>query len=74
MSSSPISVAPNFRDVGGMPTEDGRRVREGLLFRSEALLCPTETDALALEGQGIKLVCDLRSAGERERAPNGGKA
>lgn len=61
---------PNFREVAGQQAGDERRVRDGLLFRSEALLAPDGDDAEVLAGCGIQLVCDLRSGFERERAPN----
>lgn len=65
-----LTVAPNLRDLGGRETADGGTVRRGLVFRSEAVLDPTGGDADALAAMGIVLVCDLRSDGERERAPN----
>ena len=65
-----LATAPNFRDLGGLPTIDGRRVRSGLVFRSEALLAPTAEDAAAIAAHGIVLVCDLRSDTERGHAPN----
>lgn len=38
----------NFRDVGGLPASDGRRVRYGVLFRSGHLAHATEEDAAFL--------------------------
>lgn len=66
-----LTTAPNFRDLGGLPTMDGRAVRRGRVFRSEALLEPTDSDAAAIAAHGIVLVCDLRSDTERVHAPNG---
>ncbi|MEC3997984.1 tyrosine-protein phosphatase [Actinacidiphila sp. DG2A-62] len=51
----------NFRDVGGLPTEDGRRVRPGLLFRSGHLAHATEDDAAYLAGLGLHTVFDFRN-------------
>ncbi len=65
-----LATAPNFRDIGGGAGADGRLVRRGLIFRSEAVLQPSEEDIAALRGAGIVLVCDLRSDGERSHAPN----
>jgi hypothetical protein len=55
----------NFRDLGGLPTEDGRWTRAGRLFRSGALgdVTPAGVDQLH-EGLGITFVMDLRGAEE----------
>jgi protein-tyrosine phosphatase len=54
----------NLRDVGGLRTGDGRVVREGVLFRSDALHRVPAAEATALEQLGIATVIDLRSATE----------
>jgi protein-tyrosine phosphatase len=41
-----------------------------LIFRSEVLLEPSASDAAAIDGLGIGLICDLRSDLERGHAPN----
>lgn len=51
----------NFRDVGGLPTADGRRVRHGVLFRSGHLAHATAEDAAFLEGLGLHTVFDFRN-------------
>ncbi|MEV5736035.1 tyrosine-protein phosphatase [Streptomyces sp. NPDC052292] len=55
----------NFRDVGGMPTVDGRRVRPGVLFRSGHLAHATEKDAAFLGALGLHTVFDFRNAADR---------
>lgn len=65
-----LQGAPNFRDLGGCATRDGCRVRRGRLFRSQSLANLTDADIDALHALGVKLVCDLRSDGERRRSPN----
>jgi protein-tyrosine phosphatase len=65
-----LTCAPNFRDLGGLPARDGRRIAPGRLFRSEALPAPGAVDAAVLDRHGMRLVCDLRSARERGEAPN----
>jgi len=64
----PLRGLPNFRDFGGYPTADGRRVREGVLFRSQAFGGATEQDLEFLANLDIRLVCDLRSEFERDTA------
>lgn len=67
---SPILAgAPNFRDLGGYPTDKGFRVRKGLLYRSESLSELTDRDLETLRKLGIRLVCDLRSDQERSELP-----
>jgi protein-tyrosine phosphatase len=55
----------NFRDLGGYPTVDGRRLRWRTLFRADALhhLTPRGVEQLRDE-LGIGDVVDLRSSGE----------
>lgn len=65
-----LAAAPNFRDFGGRATRDGRRVRRGRLYRSELLYGLTPRDLRTLAGLDIRLVCDLRSPGERARMSN----
>jgi len=73
MSNPPFSVrlegASNVRDLGGYMTQDGRRVRRGLLFRSAALATLTEGDLATLAALEIRVICDFRGVAERGRAP-----
>ncbi|MBU7600676.1 tyrosine-protein phosphatase [Streptomyces sp. P38-E01] len=55
----------NFRDVGGLPTTDGRRVREGVLFRSGHLAHATAEDTAFLTGLGLHTVFDFRNAADQ---------
>jgi len=59
----------NFRDLGGYQTQDGRRIKKGLLFRSGHLadLSPRGLDNLS--DIGLSTIIDLRSAYEAERRP-----
>ena len=62
----------NFRDLGGYPTADGRRLRWRLVYRSDALHQLTAADVARLRDElGIGAVIDLRSTAER-RADGGG--
>ncbi|MFI6985817.1 tyrosine-protein phosphatase [Embleya sp. NPDC050154] len=70
-SPTPILVtAPNFRDAGGHATADGRKVRTGLVYRSDGLGEVDTADAATLLRLGIGLVIDLRSDTERDREPD----
>ncbi len=55
----------NFRDVGGLPAADGRRVRAGRLFRSGHLAHATGTDRDVLAGLGLHTVFDFRNAADQ---------
>ena len=57
----PLEGCLNFRDLGGYPTADGRRVRWRRLFRSDALHLLTTADvAHVRDDLGIGDVIDLR--------------
>jgi hypothetical protein len=58
----------NFRDLGGLPTVDGGRVRTGILYRSDSLALLSEGDVAHLtDALGLRRVVDLRSAPEIDR-------
>jgi protein-tyrosine phosphatase len=56
----------NFRDVGGLPTVDGRRVRHGVLFRSGHLAHATDKDAAFLSSLGLHTIFDFRNAADQK--------
>ena len=66
----PLQGAKNFRDLGGYRTVGGQYVRWGLVYRSNHLVNLTASDSDYLNSLGIRLVCDVRSEGERARAPD----
>lgn len=61
---------PNFRDFGGYPTVDGRRVKWGFLFRSGQLSSLTEQDVELLASLELDLICDFRRQEEQENDPS----
>ncbi|CAO5239107.1 tyrosine-protein phosphatase [Frankia sp. AgKG'84/4] len=63
-----VSGLVNLRDVGGLPTDDGRRTRAGVLYRSEM---PRIGDAAPSDlTWPPRTVIDLRSAIERGTDPH----
>jgi len=66
-SATVLEGAPNFRELGGLPVAGGRRVRHGVIYRSESFITLTEEDVERVLGVDLKIVCGLRSAGERAR-------
>jgi protein-tyrosine phosphatase len=65
-----VEGCPNFRDLGGYATEDGRRVGWGLVFRSSNLGRLTEKGLRRIKRLGIRQVCDFRTKAEAHRLPN----
>jgi len=59
----------NARDVGGLPTADGRTIREGVLIRSESLQYLTPHGVDAVRRSGVSRILDLRGDGEVATAP-----
>ncbi|MBU4175103.1 MAG: tyrosine-protein phosphatase [Actinobacteria bacterium] len=73
-----LGGAPNFRDLGGYGTIDGRTVRWGLVYRSGELGRLTDMDIAKLERIGIRTAVDFRSELEVEhrgedRLPEGAR-
>jgi len=63
-----LQGTPNFRDLGGYETTDGRFVRWGLLYRSGVLSNLTAPDFAYLSQLGIRVVCDFRTTQENATA------
>lgn len=62
----PLQGQDNFRDLGGYVSDDGRRLKTGVFYRSGALHALTDSDLELLTKLGIKTVIELRSAREVE--------
>ncbi|MCY4426055.1 MAG: tyrosine-protein phosphatase [Halieaceae bacterium] len=60
----------NFRDLGGYPTEDGRRVKWGVLYRSGTLHGASDADLEYLQQLGLHTLVDFRSSAEKEAEPD----
>jgi len=66
----PVTI-PNFRDVGGLTTADGRVVSAGLIHRSGSPANASRIEADMLQQTlGVKTVLDLR--GEADASKDGG--
>jgi protein tyrosine/serine phosphatase len=59
----------NFRDCGGHPLGDGRRMRRGALYRSAHFPLATDADLAAMQALGLAAIVDLRRPPEREAYP-----
>ncbi|MFK4730304.1 tyrosine-protein phosphatase [Agromyces mediolanus] len=67
---SKLEVTHNARELGGIPLAGGGVTASGILFRSDALDRLTEAGAAALAELGVGTIVDLRTDGERHRAPD----
>jgi protein-tyrosine phosphatase len=72
-----VGATANLRDLGGVPTADGRVVAAERVLRAEALVAPGTSPPCtvwlpehteAYRALGIRTVLDLRSSGEMGRA------
>ena len=59
-----LIASANLRDLGGLATIDGQRVRTGRLFRSGHLSELDRTEAAILGGLGLRTIIDLRRPSE----------
>ena len=65
MSWIELEGAVNVRDLGGLPTIDGRTTRTGVLLRADNLQGLTAADVQRLTRDvGLRTVVDLRTTGE----------
>ncbi|MET7396550.1 tyrosine-protein phosphatase [Dactylosporangium sp. NPDC005572] len=60
----------NARDLGGLPTRDGGRVRHGAVVRADSPHALTAAGIAALRAHGVTRVIDLRCADEARLRPN----
>jgi protein-tyrosine phosphatase len=61
---------PNFRDLGGIQTMDGRKVKPGLLFRSGELHDFSPEEIRRLEEMKLTAIIDLRAQREINERPD----
>jgi len=59
----------NVRDLGGLPTAGGGRIRPGTLIRSDSLQYLSAAGVDAVRRADVSRVLDLRSQAELEQAP-----
>ena len=62
-----FELAFNVRDLGGLPTEDGRSIRRGLLYRGDGVHRLAGDDLEKARTLALRTVVDLRTGGEIER-------
>jgi protein-tyrosine phosphatase len=65
-----LQGTPNFRDLGGYETRDGRRLKWGKLYRSSKLSNLTDVDVYYVKQLVLTLVCDFRQVLEQHLEPS----
>ncbi len=65
-----IRSIENFRDMGGYPAADGRRVRWGRFFRCGAVMGMSPAEQATFASMGIAHVLDYRAAFETQAKPD----
>lgn len=65
-----LKGAHNFRDVGGYPTQDGKIIKWGMLYRSDNLSKLTPKDIQIVDNLNIRQVIDFRTPDEIQSKPN----
>lgn len=66
----PIAGGYNFRDLGGIPTKDGKLTAWGKLFRADDLSTLAEEDLAYLESIPLHTVVDFRTLEAAKRSPD----
>jgi len=65
-----LVTTANLRDLGGLTTTGGRRVRSGLLFRSGYLCDLAGPDRMAVDSLGLRTIIDMRRPTEVADRPH----
>lgn len=66
----PLEGGTNFRDCGGYPAANGRRVKWNHLYRSGYMSNLSPADVGYLSNLGIKICCDFRGDKEQKNEPS----
>lgn len=72
ITSKPIpnEKVPNLRDLGGMEGAGGKKIRSGLLIRSEQLFNASENDRAMLAALPLRRIFDFRNPKEAAEKPD----
>ena len=65
-----LDGAPNFRDLGKLPLENGGKTNSGALYRAASLASLTNEGVDQLANSNVQIVVDMRTDEERIAAPD----
>ena len=65
-----LSSAANTRELGGIPLCGGKITKNGVFWRSDVPVCPTEEDVETLLSSRMTAIIDMRTDAETEKKPN----
>ena len=63
-------IKRNIRDLSYLPREDGKKLEEGMFFRSGSLYKASPRFVSYIKDKGIKTIIDLRTPGEIAKKPD----
>jgi len=66
----PLTGQPNFADLGGIVTTDGRSVKWGKIYRSGELSKLTDDDIAYMASLKLDAIIDFRFPAEKEKEPD----
>lgn len=66
----PVDGMYNLRDVGGYPTETGKRIKWGVLYRSDYFALIKDSGLEYVKNLGFKTIIDYREEEEIKGSPN----
>ncbi len=71
MKQIPLKSVKNVRDIGGLPTADGRKIKDRCVLRGGSLhQLSKEDEAVLKEEYGLKYIIDLRVDDEAKKEPD----
>lgn len=60
----------NIRDLGGLPTKDGRHIKKGLIFRSSALAFFSDDELVPVRALRLRTILDFRAKSGVQKNPD----
>lgn len=65
-----LENSPNFRSLSGIQNKDGKKIKEGIIYRSGNFSKLTDNDVLKFEAMKITTIVDFRNDSEIQKDPD----